>query len=132
MHRLKRWLQPFLDNVKVIETSLIALSLWWAFILVLPLTTFDSSPSYAAMAKIAKEEVWSLVFFVLAAMKLYGMIFEKFRIRIVAHSISAGLWLFVAAMFAVGNIATTATGTYFIVFCLTSYVCYKVGEQRGD
>lgn len=131
MSYLKNLLRQITDSIKVIEISLIVLSLWWAFILILPLATFDSSPSYAVMVKIAKEEVWALVFFVLAAVKLYALIFDRSRMKIIAYSLSAGIWLFVAAMFAMGNIATTASGTYFIVFCLTSYVCYRAGEQGG-
>lgn len=83
------------------------------------------------MAAFASEEVWAAAFFVVACMKFYGMIFDRFYIRMVGLIASAGLWIFVSAMMAVGNIATTGTGVYFIVFCLTTYVIYKVGEQSG-
>jgi len=134
MPRIKsvlKHLKPWLENVKAIETTLFSLALWWAFILALPTDTFGSSITYNAMARFASEGVWATAFFTVAFMTLFGMIFERFYIRMVGLIASAGLWIFVAAMMAVSNIATTGTGVYFIVFCLTTYVIYKVGEQRG-
>lgn len=128
---LTNFIKRVFDNTKAIETALIACAMWWAFILGIPLETFDSSNSYKAMAGIAGEEVWSAVFFVVAILNSYGMIFERKLVRQVSLIASAGLWVFVSAMFAISNLATTGTGIYFIVACLNAYVVYKVGEQNG-
>lgn len=129
--KLVGWAKRALDNVKAIEVALAASAMWWSFILAVPLETFDSSPSYKAMSGIASEEVWSAVFFVVAIGMMYGMIFEQKLVRQVALVASNGLWVFVSAMFAISNLATTGTGIYFIVACLNAYVVYKVGEQNG-
>jgi hypothetical protein len=131
MSRVKQWIKLILDDVKPIETCIIALSLWWAFILALPMKTFNTSPSYRIMAHIAPEQVWAGVFMGVTIIMLLGMVYERFYFRMVGLIASAFLWIFLATMFAVGNIATTGTGTYFIVFCLTTYVIYKVGEHHG-
>ena len=83
------------------------------------------------MAAMMCEEVWSGIFFIVAVLNIYGMILERFKVRIVGLILSNGLWIFVSAMFAIGNIATTGTGIYFILACLNTYVIYKVGEQHG-
>lgn len=119
-------------QVKAIEVAIIASLMWWAFILFIPLETFDSAPAYKAMANIAREEVWSIVFLIVALINLYGMICEDFKFRQAGLIISTGLWIFVATMFAISDIATTGTGIYFIVACLNAFVVYKVGEQRGS
>lgn len=119
------------DQVKPIETALIACAMWWAFILIIPLNTFEGGRAYDAMAGIASEEVWSAAFFVVACLNIYGMIFERKMVRQIALVASSGLWVFVSAMFAISDLATTGTGIYFIVACLNAYVVYKVGEQNG-
>jgi hypothetical protein len=130
-HKISNFIKYTLEVVKPIETAIIACLVWWSFILILPLDTFGSSKTYQAMAAIAREEVWSAVFFIVAVLNTYGMILERFKVRIVGLVLSNGLWIFVSAMFAIGNIATTGTGIYFIVACLNTYVIYKVGEQHG-
>lgn len=97
----------------------------------IPLDTFGTSSAYDAMGQIASEEVWSLFFFVVACLNAYGMIFERKLVRQMGLVLSNGLWVFVSAMFAISNLATTGTGIYFIVACLNAYVVYKVGEQNG-
>ncbi|WP_422661712.1 hypothetical protein ACK8P5_26685 (plasmid) [Paenibacillus sp. EC2-1] len=127
-----KWIKKHLFiNFKMIETALIALLLWWSFILILPMDTFGTSSSYQAMAGIAPEEVWSAGFFIAATFSFVGMIYERKNIRLVGLITGSFLWLFVSAMMAIGNIATTGTGTYFVIFCLNTFVVYKVGEQYG-
>jgi hypothetical protein len=131
IQRVLKWIAGFLDHVKAIEVSLIAAALWWAFILAMPLNTFETAQAYRAMEGIASEEVWSGIFFVIAILNIYGMLAERYKFRLVSLVLSSGLWVFIAAMFAMGNLATTGTGIYFIVACLNAFVVYKVGEQRG-
>lgn len=120
-----------MNQVKPIEAAIVASLLWWSFILAVPINTFDSAKAYSAMSNVAGEEVWSVVFFILAIVNLYGMISERFQVRMLGLILSCGLWAFVATMFAISDIATTGTGIYFIVACLNAFVVYKVGEQRG-
>lgn len=120
-----------INQVKPIEVALIASAYWWSFILIVPTETFDSAKAYSAMANLAGEEVWSGLFFIVASINLYSMIFERFPLRVIGLIASTGLWAFVATMFAIGDIATTGTGIYFIVACLNAFVVYKVGEQHG-
>lgn len=120
-----------LHQIKAIETAIITALLWWAFILFIPLNTFASAKAYSAMAGIASEEVWAVVFFIIAILCLYGMIYDSYRIRQIGLILSTGIWIFIASMFAISDIATTSTGIYFIVACLNAYVVYKVGEQHG-
>lgn len=120
-----------INQVKPIEAAIVASLLWWSFILAVPTSTFDSAKAYSAMSNVAPEEVWSVIFFILAIVNLYGMISEAFQARMLGLICSCGLWAFVATMFAISDIATTGTGIYFIVACLNAFVVYKVGEQRG-
>ncbi|MNJ03798.1 hypothetical protein D3C73_1642680 [compost metagenome] len=75
--------------------------------------------------------MWAVVFLVVAIFSFVGMIYERKNIRMVGLILGSTLWIFVAAMMAVGNIATTGTGTYFVIFCLNAFVVYKVGEKHG-
>lgn len=129
--KIFHWIRHVLDQSKAVESAIIAGLLWWAFILALPFDTFDTSIAYRAMSGIAREEVWSGIFFVVAIASLYGMIMEQYSIRVTSLVISTGLWTFIAAMMAMGSLATTGTGIYFIVACLNAFVVYKVGEQRN-
>ena len=131
MFQVKQWFRNTIGDLKIIEIALIALLFWWSFILILPMDTFSSSPSYKAMAGIAPEEVWSVGFFIAAALSFIGMIYERKNIRMVGLIVGSWLWIFVSAMMAIGNVATTATGTYFVIFCLNAFVVYKVGERNG-
>lgn len=129
--KIVHYLRYVLDNVKAIEVAIIAALAWWAFILAVPLETFSGTKAYDAMAGIASEEVWAVAFFIVAICNLYGMIADKTKLRMISLIVSNGLWVFVSAMFAISDIATTGTGIYFIVSCLNTYVIYKVGEQNG-
>lgn len=131
MKKIMNVIHQAMNQIKAIEAAIVAALLWWSFILAIPYDTFGSSIAYDAMADIASEEVWSGIFFVVALGCLYGMLFERHKVRQISLIVSTGLWAFVAAMFAIGYIATTSTGIYFIVACLNAYVVYKVGEQRG-
>lgn len=125
------YIKEMFDDVKVLESAIIAALFWWAFILSMPYDTFGSAKVYQTMANIAVEEVWAGLFFVIAVISLYGMITDNLKLLIPGLCISAGLWFFVSAMFAVGDLASTGTGIYFIVALLNSFVVYKVGEQHG-
>lgn len=130
--KISSYLKFALDQIKAIEVAIVGALLWWAFILSVPiLSTFESAKAYKAMSNIASEEVWSGIFLVVAVVNLYGMIFENYKVRQGGLIISTGLWIFIAAMFAVSDMATTNTGIYFIVACLNAFVVYKVGEQHG-
>lgn len=130
--KIKNIFKLIVDQIKAVEVAIVSALLWWAFILSVPvLDTFESAKAYQAMANIASEGVWAGIFFVIAVINLYGMIFEKYRIRQGGLIISTGLWLFIAAMFAISDMATTDTGIYFIVACSNAFVVYKVGEQHG-
>ncbi len=131
LHATKSLITRVLDNVKAIECAITALCIWWSFILALPTDTFSTSTAYRAMAHFASEGTWSIVFLIIGLMMFFGMVFERFWIRMVGLVAAAAIWIFVSAMMAVAELATTGTGVYFIVFCLTTYVIYKVGEQRG-
>jgi hypothetical protein len=126
---IKGWIKHLLRQVKAIEAALVALCLWWAFILFMPLNTFSTSSAYLAMSQVAGESVWALFFFLIAFFHGYGIATDNRKIRLPAVMCQLIAWLFVSAMFAIGNLATTATGTYFIISCLSAYVYFKVGEK---
>lgn len=132
LKQIRDWYKRAFHSVKIIESAIVGCLLWWAFILIVPLNTFETSIAYKAMAGIASEEVWSGVFFIVGILALYGMLTERYWIRRAALVLSNGLWFFVATMFAIGTLATTGTGIYFVVACLNAYVVYKVGEEHGN
>jgi hypothetical protein len=127
-----------LHKVKAIELSLTLVALWWSIVLGLPYDTFSSSMDYDAMAGMASEGVWSLYFLCLGLVQSYGMfnenivlLYKKVNTKRLALLVSTGAWFFVASMFAIGNIATTATGVYFILGCLSAWLYVKVGGNNG-
>lgn len=126
---IRRTLNVFFNHAKSVEAILIGLTLWWSFLLILP-TGEASFSTYHLMTQLMIREVWSGIFFVVAVLTFYGMIQEHKRIRIAAQIVSAGLWLFVAAMFGVSG-DPFLCGTYFCVFLVQVTVLYRVGESNG-
>lgn len=118
-------------NFKAVEVSLTSLAFWWAFILLLPYDTFTTSTSYSAMNSLASEEIWGAGILVIATINLVGLAKSHKRIRMIGLLLAMALWIFVATMFAVSNLLTTATGTYVIIACINAYLYVKVGEGNG-
>lgn len=123
-------------DTKPIEVALIALALWWGIALSLPFDTF-SLYSYSAMAEIAPEWAWALLFYVVSVLQFFGLTYNKYQMKLLSNLISTGLWIFIATMFFVseflvaGGVVTTAFGTYLIVSFINAWVCVRIrGECR--
>lgn len=126
---IRKSLDIIFNHAKSVEAILIGLTLWWSFILILPLSK-GSLHTYEVMTSIMPTFVWSLLFFIVAVAMFYGMMQEKKQIRMVGQIVSAGLWVFISAMFGTSG-DPFLSGTYFCVFLIQITVLYKVGESNG-
>ncbi|MEC0276874.1 hypothetical protein [Peribacillus frigoritolerans] len=113
------------------EVAMTSLALWWGIILLLPYHTFPTSIAYQAMAGIANETVWGLFMLLIGSAQLLGTIHNNYQLKRVSLLAATGVWFFIASMFGISELFTTATGTYFIIGCLTGWLHMKVGAQNG-
>jgi hypothetical protein len=114
---------------RAVEVATTSLALWWGLILILPFDTFSSSSSYKAMAGIASEPCWGLFMLAIGTAQLFGMILNNYFIKRYSLLLATGIWVFISAMFGLSTFFSTASGTYFIIACLTGWLYMKVGGQ---
>lgn len=116
---------------RAVEVATTSLAIWWGIILLLPFNTFVISSSYSAMAGLATETAWGIIMLAQGVIQLTSMVFRFKKIKQFSYLVATFLWFFIAAMFAVGELSNTATGTYAIIGCLTGWLYLKVGDQNG-
>lgn len=107
----------------------------FGFWLLLPPTTFAASHIYTAMAQVASEEVWGIVFFLIGLLQMHYSTEHVrhdglyLRHRYFLSRAAVALWLFTTAMFAAGNFWATATAIYFAIALVTASVCITLGRR---
>lgn len=98
-----------------VEAMSIFIGLWWSVLLASPGFSFEVSRSYGAMASMADEWVWSVVFCVVWAAQALGLMFGAAFVRRVGVILAASLWCFVAVMLASSAPVTTGVGNYALI-----------------
>lgn len=83
------------------------------------------------MAGIATENQWGIAMLAIGVIQLLGMVLDNYYLKRSSLLVATGVWFFIAAMFGMGYLFTTATGTYFIIGFLTMWLHTKVGSQYG-
>lgn len=112
-------------DIELVEVmSGIAALAWGLWLLIPPLDSFASSPTYNTMAMIAPEWLWGLAMSFFGSFQVQAAISHTLRSRKIAAITSSVMWLFITTMLAIGNLASTATVIYgvFTVFTVWSYL----------
>jgi hypothetical protein len=117
------------NQTRVLEIAVTSIALWWGVILLLPIKTFTISSSYNIMSAIANEHIWGILMLLLGAFHLLGISLNKLYIKRLSFLVATGVWFYVATLFFLGEPATTATGTYIIIGCLTGWLYVKEGDR---
>lgn len=84
----------------------------WGFWLMLPMDSFGSTRSFAAMRDLADESIWGAGICAVGLVELIGLITERWQWRRRSALLLCGLWAFVAVMLARANFAGTGTVIY--------------------
>lgn len=102
------------------DLFLLMISTWWGISLFFNDSLFDQVPEiYESIAAFAGEKIWSMIFFLIAVMNLFGMIFDIGRLR----KWTLGSWSLLYAVITAGYLwsnapLNTGTGIYFSITVL--------------
>lgn len=101
----------FLSALALIGWGFWLLAPWWE--------TFNSSPSFQAMAYVAPEWVWGATVAILGLCQMAAFVGEHRNVRIATALGGVFIWSSVSLMFGLGNIASTGAIAY-ALFALSS------------
>jgi hypothetical protein len=117
LQRTLRWLSARLRYWLTIETA--ALELWAAvdslllgLFLMLPVRTFESSPTFTFMGEVAPEETWGVVMVAAGCLQIAGLNGVNHRLREIMALALAIIWAIWAIGLISSNAASTGTITY--------------------
>ena len=117
-----------------------AIAACFAETLIGPGDTFDSSPSYAFMARLADENTWGLVIGAVALLRLSALVangtFRPSRrwsplVRSVCAGLSGGVWFCLAAGMCVSNVTATGWKTYGILMIADMTLSLMIARPAG-
>lgn len=115
---------------RILEIATVSYSFFWGITLLFPGSTFDGSASYNAMNALASENVFGVLFIILALAQVVGFNSGRFGlIRRMGYLIATGVWFTVAAMFFISTPLSTGN-TYLIQAALTGYLYWKEGMNK--
>lgn len=105
-------LLPYRLRIRALEAFSGALAIYWGGLLLLPLNTFDASPSYRIMAALGDEMTWGALYLTVGVTQWLTIITRCRWLRAIAMHLAILAWGFAAIMFLVSNPATHAPGIY--------------------
>lgn len=98
------------------------IALMWGLWLANPwLESFDSSPSYAALAQVLPEWAWGLVMIALGVLTLYSISQQFGRLRRWLSLIHVIFWMFVSTLLAIGNLSSAGIPVYYVIAFLALF-----------
>ena len=95
-------------------------TLLWGAWLLKPGSTFETSIVYAAMSKIATEEIWGGTITSLGIMTLVGIAYHLHRVRLMTSMLNCALWLFLAVLFGITSSWQAAGVPHFLLMGIAS------------
>ena len=95
-------------DVELVEIVTGGIGASWGLWLLMPWTTFGSSPSFRAMASTAPEWLWGIVILIAGGLQLAGLGRDHFKMRRAGALAMAAVWVFVSTM--IGIASPTSTG----------------------
>lgn len=106
-------------KIPIIEMCLSIVSLWWAFVLFNNNQLFDNLfILFKPFAVVMDEQGWAFVFIVSATTKIFGIMFNRYRLRELGLTLSMVLYGVITSGFILSHEPlSTGTGTYFAL-CL--------------
>lgn len=96
---------------------LCAILLWIGFILLMPGSTFATSPAWSIAAAAASEEVWGARYLFAASVGLSAFFTRRVWWRMISTWIVASAHLATAIILVIGQPLNTGTGVYAIIAC---------------
>lgn len=116
----------FRKNVDFIEVLSGLLMFGWGFQLLLPWSTFSTSPGYMAMSLIAPEPVWGGVLIWVGFTQIGSYLLQHWRVRLASTLGAAMIWAFLAVLFVISNPYGTSIVMYPGVAIFTGWTFLRV------
>lgn len=88
---------------------------WWSAILFIPPSTFSTSPTYDFFASLGSEGTWAVVFALGAAIGAWGNLSHSREVHSMSMLVMSTMHMLIGIGCALGNAATTGTGTYLLL-----------------
>lgn len=124
--------QLYIKDIEPAEIGLILAELYWAAVLLWPWRdTFSTSPGYAAMAHIAREEVWGAGALALALLPIAAFVTRSITVRALGLLLSVMWWTFVTVMLVSANRYGTG-GVYSLGILGGAWAFRRVLADHGD
>lgn len=112
------------DARKAIHAALTLIMAWLAIRLALPDNMFAAQPAFVAMARLASENTWAMLFWFAGTAGLVGLFTPSAPIRLVSVLILATGHGVFAWCLIVGGVGT-GVGTYTIIAGLGYYLAWR-------
>lgn len=112
-----------------LELANATLLLVWAIVLLLPVDTFVTSQSYAAMRSWASEPVWATLASIVSGFALWGLNRRVSKPRYIGLLGGVFFWGTVGATIASSNVAATG-GWVYLAFANLCALAYYFGTRR--
>ena len=112
-------------DIELVELMSGFAALAWGLWLLNPATdSFLSTPTFDTMKVLAPEEVWGVVMVIVGFFQVYGVVSHRLSVRKHSSIALSIMWLFITAVFAHSNLASTAVVIYavFTAFTVWSYL----------
>jgi hypothetical protein len=111
---LRRFRYLLLDaDFQFIEAWSALMGVWWGTWALMPFDSFSGNSAFRAMAWLAPEWLWGVVFATGGLMQLSNVLHERHRARMLTAFIGSVSWMFAGFMFVAGNYTTPSTVLYF-------------------
>ena len=89
-----------------------AIAFSWGLWLVAPWSTFDSSPTFIEMQKLAPEWIWGIIVFLFGTIQLISLILNWWQCRRKSTLIMSLTWVYISYLFITANSSSTTTIIY--------------------
>lgn len=107
-----------------LELTSAVLLVVWSLVLFLPPPTFETTPSYSAMAALFSEPVWASLAAFFAVAGLRGLVVEDRSLRRIALTGGVFFWGTVGACILLANHGATGGWVYLVLahLCAVAYI----------
>ena len=119
-------------NTRPLETVVAVQSLLWGGWLLIPQSTFATSPAYAILAKVASEGVWGACVMVVGMAQFVAVHVNIHKWRKYVSYVSLSLWLFVDVAFWLSQSWSTASATYLVFVLMGMWSLISLSVQRKN
>lgn len=113
-------------RLSAIEVLNVLVLLWWAVVLMtVPTSVMDNAPIYIGMVRLFPVEMWITIGLGIGALKVFGIVFLRFRMLVVSAGLAGAWWAALGAIFIIETHTYLTPSVYFIV---TAASLFRIAE----